>query len=130
MSTSEAVTRGIKVRVEASYVPERSKPAEQNWFFAYSITITNEGEETVQLLNRHWIITDANGEVQEVQGPGVVGQQPVLGPGKAFHYTSFCPLATSFGTMHGTYQMVLRGTDEEFDVEIAPFSLAPPFAVN
>ena len=127
-STSRAVTRGIRVDVRARFIPERSSPSENEWFFAYTITIANEGTESVQLLNRHWVITDADGKVEEVRGPGVVGQQPWLAPGQSFQYTSFCPLRTPFGTMHGSYQMV--GPSGSFDVEIAPFSLALPFAVN
>jgi len=128
MSTSEALTHGIRVRVEASFVPERSRPADGHWFFAYTITIANEGDEPAQLLSRHWVITDAEGRVEEVRGPGVVGQQPRLAPGQSFEYTSFCPLRTPFGTMHGTYQMIAaRGP---FEVEIAPFSLALPFSMN
>lgn len=129
MANSEAVTRGIRVKVESTYVPERSRPEESEWFFAYRIQIVNEGVETAQLLSRHWIITDAEGEVEEVRGPGVVGNQPTLEPGRSFEYTSFCPLQTPFGTMHGTYQFVTDG-GEQFDVEIAPFSLSQPFAIN
>lgn len=126
MSTSEAVTRGIRVRVEAEYAPDRSQPLRNQWFFLYTIEITNESDEIVQLLSRHWIITDAMGDVQEVRGPGVVGEQPVLEPGEAFRYTSGCPLTTPFGSMHGTYQMV-TGKREVFDIEIAPFTLSEPY---
>ena len=126
MSTSEAVTRGIRVRVEAEYAPDRSQPLRNQWFFLYTIEITNESDETVQLLSRHWIITDAMGDVQEVRGPGVVGEQPVLEPGESFRYTSGCPLTTPFGSMHGTYQMV-TGKREVFDIEIAPFTLSEPY---
>lgn len=104
-------------------------PEDDAWFFAYTVRITNDGDETVQLLSRHWIITDANGETQEVRGPGVVGAQPVLEPGATFEYTSACPLGTSFGTMHGSYQMVTEDGDR-FDAEIAAFSLSLPYAVN
>jgi ApaG protein len=126
---SEALTRGIRVRVRSAYVPERSDPTANQWFFVYSVRISNEGTESAQLISRHWIITDANGGVQEVKGPGVVGEQPVLGPGEAFEYTSACPLPTAFGSMSGTYQMVTNG-GETFDAEIAPFTLAEPHAVN
>lgn len=126
---SEAVTRGIRVAVDASYVAERSNPSENEWFFAYTIRITNEGADTAQLLSRHWIITDANGRVEEVRGPGVVGRQPVLSPGQSFEYTSACPLKTSFGVMQGTYQMVTPSGDH-FDAEIAPFALSEPYGVN
>jgi ApaG protein len=129
MFTSEAVTRGIRIRVESAYSPERSAPAESQYFFVYRVQITNESEQTARLVSRHWVITDANDHVEELQGPGVVGEQPRLAPGQAFEYTSGCPLETSFGTMHGTYQMVLA-TGEQFDAEIAPFTLAEPSAVH
>jgi ApaG protein len=127
--SSRATTRGIEISVQARYVPEQSEPQQHQWFFAYAVRLHNTGSETVQLVSRHWIITDANGEVEEVRGPGVVGEQPVLEPGASFEYTSACPLATSFGTMHGSYRMVLPGGDE-FDAEIAPFTLAEPHAVH
>jgi len=127
--TAECVTRGIRVRVESRFVEEHSNVAEGQWFFAYTITIANESELTVQLISRHWVITDANGVVQEVRGPGVVGKQPILEPGASFEYTSFCPLATSFGTMHGSYQMTTRDS-ERFDAKIAPFALGEPYSIN
>jgi len=126
---SRATTRGIVVEVESRYVPERSDPKAARWYFAYRIRITNEGTARVQLLSRHWIISDAHGRVEEVKGPGVVGEQPVLEPAEAFEYTSYCPLGTAFGSMRGTYRMI-TATGEEFDAEIAPFALAEPFAVN
>lgn len=129
MFTSEAVTRGIRVRVRSAYVPERSDPGANQWFFVYNVQIANEGSEPAQLISRHWIITDANSSVQEVKGPGVVGEQPRLEPGESFEYTSACPLPTPFGTMRGTYQMVTPG-GEQFDAEIAAFTLAEPHAVN
>jgi ApaG protein len=127
--TSEALTRGIRIRVRSSYVAERSDPERGQWFFVYNVEIANLGTETAQLISRHWIITDGNGAVQEVRGPGVVGKQPTLEPGQSFEYTSACPLETPFGTMHGTYQMMTRGGDS-FDAEIAPFTLAQPHALN
>jgi len=129
MPHSEAITRGFRVQVESTYVPERSDPANKQWFFAYRIRVANEGDETAQLVSRHWIITDANGKVEEVRGPGVVGKQPILSPGRSFEYTSFCPLGTSFGTMHGTFQMV-TSSKTEFDIVVAPFSLSEPYAIN
>jgi ApaG protein len=126
---SDTTTRGIRVQVESFYDEDRSSPQESYYFFAYQIRISNVGEERAQLISREWFITDANGEVQRVQGPGVVGEQPVLAPGDAFEYTSFCPLATPVGTMHGTYHMV-RPDGSSFEAEIAPFSLAVPHAVN
>jgi ApaG protein len=127
--TSDAVTQGIRVRVVSRYDPSRSNPQQNQWFFLYTITITNEGPITAQLISRHWIITDANGKVEEVKGPGVVGEQPVLTPGQSFEYTSGCPLTTSFGTMHGTYQMV-NAKGERFDATIAPFTLSEPHALH
>ena len=111
------------------FLPDRSSPREQQYLFAYHVTITNVGSEAAQLLSRHWIITNADGEVQEVDGPGVVGEQPVLEPGASFDYTSFCPLTTSVGTMHGTYTMGRAG-GETFEATIAPFTLAVPNALN
>jgi ApaG protein len=126
---SDTTTNGIRVQVKASYLPAMSSPREQQYHFAYQITITNNGDETAQLISRHWIITDADGEVQEVRGPGVVGEQPVLPPGGSFEYTSYCPLKTNVGTMHGSYQMV-RANGEAFEARIAPFTLAVPNALN
>ncbi len=129
MFTSEATTRGIRVSVVCEYAPERSRPHEQHWFFLYTITIANEGTDTVQLISRHWIITNGTGHVEEVKGPGVVGEQPVLGPNETFTYTSGCPLSTAFGTMEGSYQMVTKD-GETFDVAIAPFTLSEPYTVH
>jgi len=129
MFTSEATTRGIRVSVVCEYAPERSRPHDQHWFFLYTITIANEGKDTVQLMSRHWIITNGTGHVEEVKGPGVVGEQPVLGPNETFTYTSGCPLPTEFGTMEGTYQMVTKD-GETFDVTIAPFTLSGPYTVH
>jgi ApaG protein len=129
MFTSEAVTRGIRVAVLSEYAPERSRPAEGQWFFRYTITITNEGRDTVQLVSRHWIITDAENRVEEVKGPGVVGQQPILAPGESFTYSSGSSLATAFGKMEGTYQMV-SPSGGAFDVTIAPFTLSEPYTVH
>ena len=126
---SDTTTRGVRVEVQSSYVPERSAPRDSRYFFAYKIRISNRSEETVQLLSRHWVITDGDGNVEHVRGPGVVGEQPVLEPGESFEYTSFCPLPTPIGSMHGTYQMVTPG-GSSFDAEIAPFSLAVPHALN
>ena len=128
-STSEAVTHNVRVEVESQYAPEHSQPFENHWFFYYTVRITNEGEETVQVLSRHWVITDAAGRTEEVRGPGVVGEQPVLAPGESFQYTSGCPLKTSAGVMRGTYQMV-TADDGHFDVEIAPFALHEPYTVH
>jgi len=129
MFTSESVTRGVRVSVLSEYDPERSRPNNQQWFFLYTITITNESTDTVQLVSRHWIITNGSGQVQEVRGPGVVNQQPVLSPTQSFTYTSGCPLTTPFGTMRGTYQMVTAG-GEQFDVNISEFTLSEPYTVH
>ncbi|MGQ0732494.1 MAG: Co2+/Mg2+ efflux protein ApaG [Acidobacteriota bacterium] len=126
---SEATTNGIRVEVLSFFVPEQSSPREGQFFFAYQITISNLGDETAQLLSRHWVITDAEGEVQEVRGPGVVGEQPVLEPGMSFEYTSSCPLKTNVGVMHGSYTMA-RPDGRTFEAQIAPFTLAVPNALN
>ena len=129
MSASEAFTRGVRVKVRAKYSAEHSEPSRQEWFFLYTVQIVNEGEETVQLLNRHWIITDAGGEVEEVRGPGVVGQKPILPPGESFEYTSGCPLSTPFGSMRGSYEMV-TAAGERFEAEIGAFVLMQPGGVH
>lgn len=129
MFTSEATTRAVRVRVQAEYAPERSEPSKNRWFFLYTITISNDGPETVQLLTRHWIITDGTGHVEEVRGPGVVGKQPILKTGESFEYTSGCPLTTPFGAMEGTYQMITAG-GERFDVKIAAFTLSEHYTVH
>lgn len=129
MFRSEAVTRGIRVVVESRFEAERSSPDEGQWFFSYHVRIENEGDHVAQLLSRHWIITDGDGHEQEVRGPGVVGEQPVLEPGDAFEYTSGCPLQTPVGSMRGTYRMVSPG-GEAFDAVIAPFGLGEPRVVN
>lgn len=122
---SHAITRQIEVSVEPAFHAEHSDPVRGRWFFSYTIRITNHGADVVQLLSRHWIITNAHGTREEVRGSGVVGEQPVLGPGEHFEYTSFCPLGTSLGSMEGSYQMV-NDAGERFDVEIAPFALVDP----
>lgn len=128
-STSEAVTNSVRVEVESQYAPEHSQPFQNHWFFYYTVRITNEGDKPVQLLSRHWLITDACGHTDEVKGPGVVGEQPVLAPGETFQYTSGCPLKTSGGIMRGTYQMVDTGGGH-FDIEIAAFALHEPYTVH
>ena len=127
--TSEAVTKGVRVRVTARYSADQSQPLRGHWFFFYTIQIINEGTETVQLISRHWIITDAENNVEEVRGLGVVGRQPRLAPGESFEYTSGCPLKTPFGSMQGTYQMVGSGGDK-FAVKIAPFALTEPYTIH
>lgn len=127
--TSEAVTNGVRVAVRARYAPDHSEPLHQRWMFLYTITISNESAETVQLISRHWIITDASEQTQEIKGPGVVGRQPRLAPGESFEYTSGCPLGTPFGLMEGTYQMVTSG-GRQFDAEIAAFVLSGPYTLH
>ena len=123
------MSQGIRVQVVARYSPERSLPSGNKWFFLYTVTISNEGADTVQLLTRHWIITDGCGQIEEVRGAGVVGKQPTLAPGESFEYTSGCPLGTPFGIMEGTYQMI-TASGERFDARIAPFTLSEPYTVH
>ncbi len=125
----EAVTRGIRVRVEPQYVEEQSSPDESHFFWSYTVTISNEGDETVQLKSRLWRITNAIGMTQEVRGPGVVGLTPTIAPGESFSYTSGCPLETASGIMVGSYQMQGRG-GHMFDIAIPAFSLDSPFALR
>jgi ApaG protein len=120
-----AVTRQIEVTVEPNFLPERSSADRQQYFWSYTIVITNSGRETVQLRTRHWIITDGTGRKQEVRGEGVVGEQPVLAPGERFEYTSGVPLPTASGIMSGRYQMV-TGSGEHFEIEVPTFSLDSP----
>ncbi len=129
MFESDATTRGVRVQVRSVFVPERSSPEQGQWFFAYQIVITNSNADQVQLLTRHWIITDGNGSEEEVKGPGVVGEQPLLEQGQSFEYTSACPLGTSVGTMRGSYHMISQD-GEEFDVKIAPFTLGEKSSVH
>src|SRR5258706_5192831 len=126
---STVVTEGIRVTVTSSYVPEQSAPKAHRYVFAYTVKIANEGTHTAQLKTRHWIITDGNGKVEEVRGPGVVGQQPLLRPGENFEYTSGCVLQTPRGEMRGTYQMY-RPDGSMFDATIAAFALALPYSLN
>jgi ApaG protein len=123
----QALTRNIEVKVMPRFIAERSSPNNGYYFWAYTIGITNFGSETVQLKTRHWCITDAFGHVQNVKGVGVVGEEPVLGPGESFEYTSGVPLRTSSGIMSGSYGMV-NNKGEHFDVDIPAFSLDYSFA--
>jgi ApaG protein len=120
-----AVTEDILVTVIPEFVPDRSDPAAERWFWAYTVEISNRGQRTVQLVSRHWRITDGHGRVEEVRGAGVVGEQPILQPGESFRYTSGCPLTTPSGIMVGSFRMV----DEDgvaLDVAIPAFSLDTP----
>ena len=127
--TSDTTTRGIRIEVQSMFMPERSSAKDSQYLFEYHVRISNVGTETAQLISREWIITNADGEVERVKGPGVVGEQPVLGPGSSFEYRSFCPMKTPVGSMHGSYQMVTANGDR-FDAIIAPFTLAVPHALN
>ncbi|HEU0198076.1 MAG TPA: Co2+/Mg2+ efflux protein ApaG [Nevskiaceae bacterium] len=129
MSTSDTTTRGVRIMVSPRYLPERSAPDEERYLFAYDVVIENVGTVPVQLLNRHWIVTNGNGTVQEVRGPGVVGCQPRLVPQESFRYTSGCPLDTPVGTMHGSFQMMLDD-NARFDAVIQPFRLERPGTMN
>ena len=127
--TSDTTTRGIRIQVTSTYLSDRSSPKDSQYLFAYHVRISNVGTETAQLVSREWIITSSEGDVERVKGPGVVGEKPMLQPGGAFEYTSYCPLKTSVGSMQGSYQMVTAG-GERFDAQIAPFTLAVPNALN
>ncbi len=126
---SSMTTEGIRITVKPSYWPERSTPQSQQFAFMYTVEITNVGSEPAQLRRRHWLITDANGRVEEVKGEGVVGKQPHLAPGERFEYTSWAMLRTSFGTMRGSYFMV-RPDGREFEARIAEFALTLPNALH
>lgn len=119
---SDALTHSIRVEVLSRHSPENSRPIQDEWVFEYTVRITNQSTETVQLVSRHWIISDALDHTEEVRGLGVIGEQPILAPGESFKYSSWCPLRTPTGLMRGTYQM-LRAGGERFDVLIAPFAL-------
>jgi len=120
-----ATTRGIVVSVDPYYLESRSSPESSQYFWAYRVIIANQSQESVQLISRHWMITNARGELTEVKGPGVVGEQPVLMPGERFEYTSGAPLNTPSGMMGGAYQME-KANGERFDIEIPTFSLDIP----
>jgi ApaG protein len=126
---SDTTTNGIRVQVTTKYLPERSSARDSEYWFAYFIRLSNLGSETAQLISRHWVITNTDGEVEEVHGEGVVGQKPVLAPGDVYNYNSLCNLKTSVGTMHGEYTMVTP-SGETFEARIAPFTLAVPNALN
>ena len=121
----EAITRNIRVSVTPQFLESESRPERNNYFWAYTIVIENEGQETVQLRSRYWHITDANGKVSELRGAGVVGEQPTIEPGGSYSYTSGCPLDAPSGIMVGKYQM-LSETGEAFEIDIPAFSLDSP----
>ena len=120
------VTRDIEITVFPEFLPERSDASESHYFWAYTVEIANQGAAPVQVTDRHWKITDAQGRLEEVRGPGIVGEQPVLQPGEVFRYTSGCPLSTPSGFMTGSYRVVVDG-GEVFEAEIPPFSLDSPY---
>ena len=126
---SDTTTNGIRVQVTPKFLPERSSTRDGEYVFAYFIRISNDGAETAQLVSRHWVITNSEGEEEEVRGEGVVGDKPVLAPGASYDYNSFCNLKTPVGTMHGSYTMVTP-SGETFEARIAPFTLAIPYALN
>ena len=128
-AVSTATSEGIRVNVRAVYVPEQSSPRVRRYVFAYTVQIANDGEVAAQLKSRHWVITDGDGRVEEVRGPGVVGQQPFLNPGDQFEYTSGCVLTTPRGEMRGSYQMH-RPDGTSFEATIAPFQLTLPYSLN
>ena len=119
----------IKITVKSQYIAERSDPVKSYFFFAYHVTIANNGNTLAQLISRYWHITDANGNTEDVHGPGVVGEQPKLGPGEIFEYTSFCPLPTPLGTMEGSFQMV-EENGRQYDAIINPFMLVASQVLN
>ena len=124
------ITNGIRVSVETAYQPNYSDPSENKFIFAYRITIENLGRQTVQLLRRHWIITESTGVVREVEGEGVIGRQPVIQPGELHQYVSWSHISTGLGKMAGTYQMILSDSQESFVAEIPDFQLVAPFLLN
>jgi len=126
---TETKANQITIVVQPKYIPERSDPSRPVFFFAYHISITNEGNEPVQLKNRYWHITDGNGHIEEVRGPGVVGNQPHLKSGESFEYTSLCPLPTEFGVMHGHFEMIYDN-GKKFNAKVSPFRLSVPHSVN
>ncbi len=122
-------TRFTKIEVSPNYVPSRSDLSKPIFFFSYHIKITNISNDTIQLHSRYWNITDGNGNVEEIRGPGVVGRQPHIKSGETFEYTSYCPLPTNFGVMHGYFEMI-NNNGTIFNGKISPFRLTTPFSVN
>lgn len=126
---SDVATQNIRVEVLSRYSPDHSRPQQELWVFEYTVRITNGGEESVQLLSRHWLISDGMDQVKEVRGPGVVSKQPVVAPGESFKYSSWCQLKTPTGVMRGTYEMQ-RLDGSLFEIEIAPFALKAPYTIH
>ena len=129
LGSDATIANLIEVTVKTRFVPGQSDPGRPMYFYAYTITITNRGTLPCRLLSRHWVITDGMGHVEEVRGPGVVGEQPYLRPGQSFQYTSGCPLPTASGSMKGSYQMV-NDLGEHFDAPIEPFALMQTAMLN
>ncbi len=129
MNHSDTLTAGIRVQIQSEYLAERSNPAKHLYFFIYHVVISNEGDAPATLRARHWIITNGEGQLQQVRGAGVVGATPRLSPGERFSYTSACPLDTPVGSMRGSYQMT-RDSGEGFDAMIDTFTLSVPYAIN
>lgn len=127
---NSAITAGVEITVETFYQPEYSNPVLHEFMFAYRITIENHNSFTVQLLNRHWHIFDSAGEYREVEGEGVIGQQPVLMQGENFQYVSGCQLRSEMGTMHGVYEMTNLSNHKTFTVDIPRFQLISPIKEN
>jgi len=123
-------TNGITVSVETQYLPAHSNPQALKYIFGYHITIENGCPYTVQLMRRHWVISDSNGILREVEGEGVIGQQPILGPGESHSYSSFCDLMTDMGKMGGTYLMIRHDDETSFEVSIPEFRMVAPFKLN
>ncbi len=119
---SDTITNGIRIRITSNYVMNKSNPAENRFLYSYRVVISNEGLEESTLISRHWIISNSFGQVEEVRGPGVVGETPTIYPGESFEYTSFCPLDTEWGTMEGSYQMQQKN-GSVFDALISSFLL-------
>lgn len=129
LTFSDTKTEHIRVQIESIFLPERSSPEDDRFFFAYNVRISNEGPRSAQLVSRRWTITDALGRREEVEGPGVVGAQPYLGAGESFEYTSYCPLQTSSGTMRGVFHMI-RDDGTRFEAEIGEFKLIVDYILN
>lgn len=128
-TTSAAITEGIRIEVVSRYLAEQSMPSAQRYVFAYTVKIVNESKRTVQLKTRHWVVRHGDGKVEEVRGPGVVGEQPILAPGESFQYTSGSMIRTPRGSMNGSYRMV-ADDGHEFDAMIASFALEMPYSLN
>lgn len=126
---SDTTTKSLRIQVRPEFVDAKSDLSAERFFFAYHVTISNEGTSKLQVISRHWVITDGDGKVEEVRGPGLVGETPILNPGESFNYSSACPLETPIGTMEGSFQVICEnGT--AFPAHIAPFLLAKPGALH